>query len=214
MYQVIIVIHVLLGLGVIGLVLMQQGKGADAGAAFGTGSAGSVFGAQGAASFLSRATAILATLFFSTSLGLAVINGHKGTETDLMATPVTEQKDTGLPSVQGTKNDTPPPVDVPSIPVTPPTVPTAQVKPTVSEPAATTPSTAANGKKAETPKTEEDNKPAKESKPTEQVKPVEEAKPVVEKKAKVEKKAVEPKPTVKNKKAETAHKSKETKKDR
>jgi preprotein translocase subunit SecG len=63
MYQVIIVIHVLLGLGVIGLVLMQQGKGADAGAAFGTGSAGSVFGAQGAASFLSRSTAILATLF-------------------------------------------------------------------------------------------------------------------------------------------------------
>ena len=71
MYQVIIVIHVLLGLGIIGLILMQQGKGADAGAAFGTGSAGSVFGAQGAASFLSRATAILATLFFITSLGLA-----------------------------------------------------------------------------------------------------------------------------------------------
>jgi len=64
MYQVIIVIHVLLGLGVIGLVLMQQGKGADAGAAFGTGSSGTVFGAQGAASFLSRSTAILATLFF------------------------------------------------------------------------------------------------------------------------------------------------------
>ena len=71
MYQVIIVIHVLLGLGVIGLVMMQQGKGADAGASFGSGSAGSVFGAQGAASFLSRATAILATSFFITSLGLA-----------------------------------------------------------------------------------------------------------------------------------------------
>ncbi len=207
MYQVIIVIHVLLGLGVIGLVLMQQGKGADAGAAFGTGSAGSVFGAQGAASFLSRATAILATLFFSTSLGLAVINGHKGTETDLMATPVTEQKDTGLPSVQGAKNDTPPPVDVPSISVTPPTIPPAQVQPTVSQPKSAAPTT------AEKPKTEEDNKPAKESKPTEQVKPVEEPKPVVEKKAKVEKKAVEPKATVKNKKAETAHKNKETKKD-
>ncbi len=84
MYQVIIVIHVLLGLGIIGLILMQQGKGADAGAAFGTGSAGSVFGAQGAASFLSRATAILATLFFVTSLGLAVINGHKGAAFDLI----------------------------------------------------------------------------------------------------------------------------------
>ena len=90
MYQVIIVIHVLLGLGVIGLVLMQQGKGADAGAAFGTGSAGSVFGAQGAASFLSRSTAILATLFFVTSLGLAIANGHRGSETDLMTSPVAE----------------------------------------------------------------------------------------------------------------------------
>ena len=99
MYQVIIVIHVLLGLGIIGLILMQQGKGADAGAAFGTGSAGSVFGAQGAASFLSRATAILATLFFITSLGLAVINGHKGVAFDLMGTPNTQEDTSGLPEV-------------------------------------------------------------------------------------------------------------------
>jgi preprotein translocase subunit SecG len=104
MYQVIIVIHVLLGLGIIGLILMQQGKGADAGAAFGTGSAGSVFGAQGAASFLSRATAILATLFFITSLGLAVINGHKGVAFDLMSTPDTQQDTLGLPEVGGTKS--------------------------------------------------------------------------------------------------------------
>lgn len=97
MYQVIIVIHVLLGLGIIGLILMQQGKGADAGAAFGTGSAGSVFGAQGAASFLSRATAILATLFFITSLGLAVINGHKGVAFDLMSSPETQQEALSLP---------------------------------------------------------------------------------------------------------------------
>ena len=99
MYQVIIVIHVLLGLGVIGLILMQQGKGADAGAAFGTGSSGSVFGAQGAASFLSRATAILATLFFITSLGLAMINGHKGVAYDLMSAPETQQNTSGLPEV-------------------------------------------------------------------------------------------------------------------
>ena len=104
MYQVIIVIHVLLGLGIIGLILMQQGKGADAGAAFGTGSAGSVFGAQGAASFLSRATAILATLFFITSLGLAVINGHKGVAFDLMSTPDTQQDTSGLPEVGGAKS--------------------------------------------------------------------------------------------------------------
>jgi len=104
MYQVIIVIHVLLGLGIIGLILMQQGKGADAGAAFGTGSAGSVFGAQGAASFLSRATAIMATLFFITSLGLAVINGHKGVAFDLMSTPETQQDTSGLPEVSGAKS--------------------------------------------------------------------------------------------------------------
>ena len=104
MYQVIIVIHVLLGLGIIGLILMQQGKGADAGAAFGTGSAGSVFGAQGAASFLSRATAILATLFFITSLGLAMINGHKGVAFDLMSSPETQQDTSGLPEVSGEKS--------------------------------------------------------------------------------------------------------------
>jgi len=104
MYQVIIVIHVLLGLGIIGLILMQQGKGADAGAAFGTGSAGSVFGAQGAASFLSRATAIMATLFFITSLGLAVINGHKGVAFDLMSSPDAPRDTLGLPEVGGKKS--------------------------------------------------------------------------------------------------------------
>jgi preprotein translocase subunit SecG len=111
MYQVIIVIHVLLGLGIIGLILMQQGKGADAGAAFGTGSAGSVFGAQGAASFLSRATAILATLFFITSLGLAMINGHKGVAFDLMGSPGTQEGTLGISDVGGEKSvDTAPAV--------------------------------------------------------------------------------------------------------
>jgi len=103
MYQVIIVVHVLLGLGVVGLVLMQQGKGADAGAAFGTGSSGSVFGAQGAASFLSRATAILATLFFMTSLGLAVLNGKQGAAYDVMNAPKVEQDTLGIPDVSGSK---------------------------------------------------------------------------------------------------------------
>jgi len=98
MYQVIIVIHVLLGLGVIGLVLIQQGKGADAGAAFGTGTSGSVFGAQGAASFLSRTTAILAALFFTTSLALAVLNSHKGAVYDLMSTPSADQEAPAIPA--------------------------------------------------------------------------------------------------------------------
>ncbi|MCW8907206.1 MAG: preprotein translocase subunit SecG [Sedimenticola sp.] len=71
MHTILVVVHLFLALGVIGLVLMQHGKGADAGAAFGSGSSGTVFGAAGSANFLSRATAVLATLFFLTSLGLA-----------------------------------------------------------------------------------------------------------------------------------------------
>ncbi|MGR8952447.1 MAG: preprotein translocase subunit SecG [Gammaproteobacteria bacterium] len=89
---------------------MQQGKGADAGAAFGTGASGSVFGAQGAASFLSRTTAILATLFFSTSLGLAVFNGHRGGVTDIMSGAAEEKESVALPSVEGAKVETPAPV--------------------------------------------------------------------------------------------------------
>jgi preprotein translocase subunit SecG len=68
---ILVVFHVLLAVGLIGLILIQHGKGADAGAAFGSGASATVFGARGAASFLSRATAILATLFFLTSLVLA-----------------------------------------------------------------------------------------------------------------------------------------------
>ncbi len=71
MQTILVVVHLFLAIGVIGLVLMQHGKGADAGAAFGSGSSGTVFGAGGSANFLSRATAILATLFFLTSLGMA-----------------------------------------------------------------------------------------------------------------------------------------------
>lgn len=63
--------HVVFAVAVIALVLLQHGKGADMGAAFGSGSSGSLFGATGSANFLSRTTAILATLFFLTSLGLA-----------------------------------------------------------------------------------------------------------------------------------------------
>lgn len=119
MYQVIIVIHVLLGLGIIGLVLMQQGKGADAGAAFGAGASGSVFGAQGAASFLSRSTAILATLFFLTSLGLAVLNSHKGVAYDLMSESTTEKDILAVPDAEGAKKAAGAPEKSEEIPVAP-----------------------------------------------------------------------------------------------
>jgi preprotein translocase subunit SecG len=73
MHTIILTIHVLAGLGIIGLVLLQHGKGADMGAAFGGGASGSLFGATGSANFMSRATGVLAAIFFCTSLGLAYL---------------------------------------------------------------------------------------------------------------------------------------------
>jgi preprotein translocase subunit SecG len=73
----ILTVHVLVALGIIFLVLLQHGKGADMGAAFGSGSSGSLFGATGSANFLSRTTAALAVVFFLTSLGLAYVATHK-----------------------------------------------------------------------------------------------------------------------------------------
>ena len=73
----ILTVHVLVALGIIFLVLLQHGKGADMGAAFGGGSSGSLFGATGSANFLSRTTAALAAVFFLTSLGLAYVATHK-----------------------------------------------------------------------------------------------------------------------------------------
>jgi preprotein translocase subunit SecG len=77
LFPLILVLHILVGLGVIGLVLIQHGKGADMGAAFGSGASGSLFGSSGSANFLSRTTAVLAAVFFMTSLGLSYIASSK-----------------------------------------------------------------------------------------------------------------------------------------
>jgi len=77
LFSIVLVVHILAAAGVIGLVLVQHGKGADMGAAFGSGASGSLFGATGSANFLSRATAVLATVFFVTSLSLAYIASGK-----------------------------------------------------------------------------------------------------------------------------------------
>ena len=76
METIVWVVHVLTAVVLVGLVLMQHGKGADMGAAFGSGSAGSLFGSSGSANFLSRSTAAAATLFFITSLLLTYFNSH------------------------------------------------------------------------------------------------------------------------------------------
>lgn len=73
----IIVVQILSALSVIGLVLLQHGKGADMGAAFGSGASGSLFGATGSANFLSRTTAILATIFFIATLALTYLGSYK-----------------------------------------------------------------------------------------------------------------------------------------
>jgi preprotein translocase subunit SecG len=70
----LLIVHVLIAASIILLVMVQKGKGADAGAGFGAGASGTVFGARGSSNFLSRSTAVAATLFFATSLGLAYVN--------------------------------------------------------------------------------------------------------------------------------------------
>ena len=92
MELVILVVHIAAALGIVGLVLLQHGKGADVGAAFGSGSAGSVFGSSGSANFLSRATAVLAFVFFMTSLGLTYFSTRQSDATGVMTgTPIPAQ---------------------------------------------------------------------------------------------------------------------------
>lgn len=94
------IVHIVVAVSVIVLVLLQHGKGADMGAAFGGGSAGSLFGSTGSANFLSRSTAVLATLFFLTSLTLAYfgLQEHKSKSVlDRAAVPVTTTTQPAVP---------------------------------------------------------------------------------------------------------------------
>src|SRR5262245_56758907 len=85
METLVLVIHVLVALAIVGLVLLQHGKGADVGAAFGGGASGSLFGATGSANFLSRTTAILAVVFFLTSMALTYFSTRKTEHKGVMA---------------------------------------------------------------------------------------------------------------------------------
>ena len=92
LFSIVLLVHILAAIGVIGLVLVQHGKGADMGAAFGSGASGSLFGATGSANFLSRTTAVLAAVFFVTSLSLAYIASNKPkTSGSVMQDAVTSQ---------------------------------------------------------------------------------------------------------------------------
>ena len=89
MQTLVLVLHILAAVSIVVLVLLQHGKGADMGAAFGSGSAGSLFGSAGAANFLSRTTAVLAAVFFATSLGLTYFStpSKSGGVTQSIETP-------------------------------------------------------------------------------------------------------------------------------
>lgn len=89
--SLVLVLHVLAALAVCGFVLLQHGKGADMGAAFGSGSSGSLFGAAGSANFLSRTTAILATVFFVTSVALTWFGSQQGVPQGVMDKGVMER---------------------------------------------------------------------------------------------------------------------------
>jgi preprotein translocase subunit SecG len=120
-----VVFHALLAVAIIAIVLLQRGKGADAGAGFGAGASGTVFGARGSASFLSRTTAVLATLFFLSSLGLTYLFSQKKAPTSVVDT-------VGQPA--------PAPATapgLPALPATPATAPAAGDAP-AGNPAATT----------------------------------------------------------------------------
>jgi len=111
-----VVFHVLLAFGIVGLVLLQRGKGADAGAGFGAGASGTVFGARGSASFLSRTTAVLATLFFLSSLGLTYLFSKRAEPTSVVDRVPSEQplQMPSLPPVQQLPATPAPPAGVPA----------------------------------------------------------------------------------------------------
>ncbi|MGH8501737.1 MAG: preprotein translocase subunit SecG [Gammaproteobacteria bacterium] len=115
-YSVLLTIDVLLAIGLIVLVLLQHGKGADAGAAFGSGASATVFGSRGSASFLTRSTAVFATLFFINSLGLAYIVSHRPVDRSvteqLTSEPATPPAST--PDETGSGLNTTSPADTPA----------------------------------------------------------------------------------------------------
>ncbi|WP_018934763.1 preprotein translocase subunit SecG [Thioalkalivibrio sp. ALJ24] len=121
-YGILLVVQVVVSIAIIALVLMQHGKGADAGAAFGSGASATVFGAQGSANFLSRATAFLATVFFVNGLALAYIAASEPEARSLMDQPTPEEaveEDIPLSDVPGMDPEEAPadePADTPGRP--------------------------------------------------------------------------------------------------
>ncbi len=135
------IIHTLAALAVIGLVLIQHGKGADMGAAFGSGSAGSLFGSTGASNFLSKTTGVLAAIFFISSLGLTYLSSHRQSGGVMQSAPAVVQP---APLTTEKKADTPASTTAPvAAPTATSTTPAAidpaatPIAPVTTEPAVT-----------------------------------------------------------------------------
>ncbi|BET42228.1 MULTISPECIES: preprotein translocase subunit SecG [Atlantibacter] len=95
MYEALLVVFLIVAIGLVGLIMLQQGKGADMGASFGAGASATLFGSSGSGNFMTRMTAILATLFFIISLVLGNLNSNKtskGSEWDNLNAPAQTEK--------------------------------------------------------------------------------------------------------------------------
>ena len=103
--SILLVVQVLLSISLIVLILMQHGKGADAGAAFGSGASASVFGARGSGNFLSRATTIIAILFFVVCMSLAYVSANRATPDGVTGSVISQDL---APSSQSDEGDLPP----------------------------------------------------------------------------------------------------------
>lgn len=115
--NMVLIVHVIIAVTIVVLVLLQHGKGADMGAAFGSGSAGSLFGASGAANFLSRSTGVCAAVFFATCLTLTYIHAPK-TATGVMSGGVMQDvpAKTDAAKTDGGANSIPVPSAAPAVP--------------------------------------------------------------------------------------------------
>jgi preprotein translocase subunit SecG len=127
LHSVLLIIHFICAFSIVGLVLLQRGKGAEAGAGFGAGASGTVFGARGASTALSRATAILAGLFMLTSLSLTYVGSHKSAPAGSILEQLSQQPATA-------PAQSPPAPGVPAAPAAPAIAPSSNA-PTPSAPA-------------------------------------------------------------------------------
>lgn len=107
MEQIVLIFHVLAALAITGLILLQQGKGADVGASFGAGASQTLFGSGGSGNVLTKATALLAAFFFCTSLGLAVLAKQRSGSAEAMDLPVPAVVETRRAPVQEEEADIP-----------------------------------------------------------------------------------------------------------